>query len=82
MLEYWNDGVAPFGQINAYGGEGSTIMGSGKYRLSENTPTRCGRGDLAPTLTNINRPPIVPNAPQALTVKVGAGVPRPPQSVR
>jgi hypothetical protein len=21
MLEYWNDGVAPFGQINACGGE-------------------------------------------------------------
>jgi hypothetical protein len=23
MLEYWNDGMAPFGQINAYGGDGS-----------------------------------------------------------
>jgi hypothetical protein len=22
MLEYWNDGMAPFGQINACGGDG------------------------------------------------------------
>jgi len=22
MLEKWNDGMAPFGQINAYGGDG------------------------------------------------------------
>jgi hypothetical protein len=31
-------------------------------RLSENTPKRCRRGNLAPTLTIINKPRIIPNA--------------------
>ena len=45
--------------------------------LSENTPKRCGRGDLAPTLTKIKWSRIVQNALYILVVKVGAGFPRP-----
>jgi hypothetical protein len=48
--------------------------------LFKNTQKRYGRGDLAPTLTKIIKTPIVPNAPLVLTVKVGAGSPRPLQS--
>jgi hypothetical protein len=36
-----------------------------------------GRGNHAPTLTKINKPRIIPNAPYVLIVKVGAGFPRP-----
>jgi hypothetical protein len=45
--------MVPFGHfVNAFG-ETPGVMG---ISLSENTPARCGRGDLAPTLTNINKP--------------------------
>jgi hypothetical protein len=51
---------------------GHWSLGNETRSLSENRKTSCGRGDLAPTLTKIIKPLIVPNAAQALTVKLGA----------
>jgi hypothetical protein len=64
--------------------KGKKWPGTGKNELYREKMVRTekiikytGRGNHAPTLTKINKLQIIPNAPYVLSVKVGAGSPRP-----